>query len=197
MKLKKYVVAVTGCVMVLGSSFTAFAAERPDTAMEAGAMVYDAGTEGVCEGVAAEDSVTADDTKNVIYEELAEQAVMPYGAKPPTGTSCIDIVNNNYNFSAKMTVRLYTNSFFKGSSKVKVKVGSVSVDKNGMQNQSKGITVYLRKKGASIDVKYSVPLSGTSFYFTNLDPSAMYYLEFGKQNDTQIYTFTGTISNGK
>ncbi|WWR18286.1 hypothetical protein V1226_17395 [Lachnospiraceae bacterium JLR.KK009] len=36
-----------------------------------------------------------------------------------------------------------------------------------------------------------------TFCFTNLDPSVMYYLEFGKQNDTQIYTFEGTKSNGK
>ena len=36
-----------------------------------------------------------------------------------------------------------------------------------------------------------------TFCFTNFDPSVMYYLEFGKQNDTQIYTFEGTKSNGK
>lgn len=137
MKFRKYVVAVTGCVLFLGSSFTAFAAKEPDTVLETGEIVYDAGAEGSCEGVAVEDGVTADDAKNVVYEELAEQAIMPYGIKPPTGTSCIDIVNNNYNFTAKMTVRLYTNSFFKGSSKVKVKVGKISVDKNGMQNQNK------------------------------------------------------------
>lgn len=143
-------------------------------------------------------SQDTDATLGTYVDVIQENLITTYGSSKPTGTSYVNIVNNNYEFDVtSMTVRVYTNSFFKGSEKVKVKVNAISVDKNGMQNTSKGITVHLRKKGASTDVTYSVPLDGASFYFTNLDTSALYYLEFTKQNDSQIYSFDGTISNAQ
>lgn len=129
---------------------------------------------------------------------MHENPIVVYGKKEPKGTSFINIVKNNYNFDViSMKIKIYTNTFFKGAKKVKIKVNSISVNKNGMRNESKGITVHLMKKGASTDVKYNVPLSGASFYYTNLDPDALYYLKFTKQDDTQIYSFDGSITNAK
>lgn len=129
---------------------------------------------------------------------IQENPIVIYGSKPPTGTSYLNIINNNYNFDVtSMKIKVFTNTFFKGAKKVKVKVDPISVNKNGMQNKSLGITVHLMKKGASTDVAYNVPLNGTSFYYTNLDPDALYYLKFTKQNDSQIYSFKGSITNAK
>lgn len=133
---------------------------------------------------------------NTYTDYMSEFSI--FGAKPPTGTSFVDLSNNTYNFNVEeFTVDIFTNTFFSGVTKAKVTVNRISVNKNGMQNESQGITVHLRRKDdSSVDVPYDIPLTGGSFNYINLDSSAKYYLEFTKLNDTQIYSFTGTIKNG-
>lgn len=117
------------------------------------------------------------------------------GAKPPTGTSFIDLNNNSYNYEVEeLKVNVYTNTFFKGTRYINVQVGNISVDKNGMANESQPITVYLYKKGGIGYVdKKQVGLSGGSVQFSNLDKDTLYYIGFSKATDTQIYSFSGMI----
>lgn len=89
---------------------------------------------------------------------------------------------------------LFTNSCFTGVTSVKVVVGPITIDDNGSTGTDKDITVSLRKHGSSINVGNSVPVSGQTIYFNNLDPSAKYYFEFSKYNDGKIYSFSGSIT---
>ena len=116
------------------------------------------------------------------------------GKKPPTGTSFVDLSKNDYSYDVEMQYAVYTNSLFSGVTTMEVKVGSINVDKNGMINESKGISVHLMKSGSTLDLPVSISLNGGTAYFSNLDPDAKYYIRFTKLDDTQIYTFTGTIT---
>lgn len=119
------------------------------------------------------------------------------GANPPSGSSFVDLNNTDYNYKVdSLKVNVYTNSLFKGSNTINVKVGNISIDKNGMENESLPIKVYLYKKGSNKHVdSEKVGIKGGNVKFTGLDKNTYYYIGFSKANDTQIYSFSGTISN--
>jgi hypothetical protein len=116
------------------------------------------------------------------------------GDKKPTGTSYVNLASNTYNYNATYTVNVYTNTQFSGVTTMTVPV-KIIVDKNGMRNESKGITVHLRRSdNSSIDVTSSISVSGGTAKFKNLDAKKKYYIQFTKQNDSQIYKISGKIT---
>lgn len=163
--------------------------------------------------LAAENSSIA--AKNTLYTEKDDQNPAPLesaldiegkvyveylnefarGKNPPTGTSYIDLSKNDLTcYCEKITVRLYSNSFFSGVKKIKVNIPEINVDKNGMSNKSGPVKVHVRKKNSNVDLTQSISVDGGSVYFSGLDPNALYYLEFEKANDSQIYSFSAYIT---
>lgn len=129
---------------------------------------------------------------NIMSVDLKENPLLR-GTKPPTGTSYLNLASNTYNYNVDFIYNIYTNSLFSGSSTMTVKVGSITVIKNGMNNESKGINVYVYDSSGKEVGKKAVGLSGGTVKFS-LNSSTKYYVRFVKQDDTQTYKFSGTIS---
>lgn len=134
-------------------------------------------------------------SKVVISENLEESSYLLRGDKPPTGTSYVNLSKSDYIYQIdEMKVKVFTNSLFSGVTGIDVYVGSISIDKNGMANESEGITVSLYD-GKKLVSSKSVGVGGRkTVSFTGLKASTKYHIAFSKLNDTQIYVFSGTIS---
>ncbi|MCI9359556.1 MAG: hypothetical protein HFG65_01130 [Hungatella sp.] len=140
--------------------------------------------------------VTSDgtpDIKGEIYTEYLNE--FSRGKNPPTGTSYINLSYNTMTCKCNMSYVLYSNSFFSGVTKAEVFIPEIKVDTNGMSDESGPVTVHLRKKGDSnVDVTGKISIDGGSVHYINLDSKALYYLEFEKKNDTQIYEFMAYVT---
>lgn len=128
-----------------------------------------------------------------MYENLRENPLIR-GKKPPSGTSCLNLADNIYKYSVDFIYNNYTNSLFNGTTTMKVKVGSITINKNGMRNESKGINVYVYDSKDKQIAKKSIGLDGGTAEFTGLSKSTKYYVRFVKTDDTQGYKFSGTIT---
>lgn len=129
------------------------------------------------------------------YFDIITENNLMRGAKPPTGSSFVDLNNTSYGYKVEeLQVNVYSNTFFKGTKYINVTVNNVNVNKNGMSNPSSPITVYLYKKGGigAVDSE-KVGLNGGTVKFDGLDKDEFYYIGFSKATDTQIYSFDGMV----
>lgn len=145
--------------------------------------------------LAAEKSQEIEYSNRGVTEELIENPRLR-GKTAPTGSSFLDLSSNTYKYSVDFKVQIYTNSLFSRVSSMNVKVNSIAVNKNGMQNKSKGITVTLYKSNGTKVASKTIGLAGGTAKFTELSKSTKYYVGFSKQNDTQSYKFSGTVKKG-
>ena len=133
----------------------------------------------------------------IVYENQTESDVSILSTSIPSKNNCIDLSIDSsvlgFQISSLRYGNLFTNYCFTGVSSVKVKVGTITVNKNGSSTSSKNLTVHLHEIGSNLDVTYSVSTSGGAFYYLNLDSTKKYYLEFSKVNDGQLYSFSGSV----
>lgn len=127
------------------------------------------------------------------YENTKERS-----KKIPSSSSSV-----NLSYGTKLAFRvdslrygnLFTNNRFTGVNSIKVKISSITVDKNGSAFASGNLKVTLYKNNYTKVSSKSISIKGGTLTFNGLSKNTKYYLEFSKNNDGQYYKFNGSITS--
>jgi hypothetical protein len=139
---------------------------------------------------------SGDEEKPVIYDIIRERRLLQ-GSKAPTGTSFVDLANNDYSYYVeKIGYEVFTNSKLSGVTSMKVLVTYFNVlETNKYPKSDLTVTLYSDdgKSVGSFVVKYGKTGDKT---FTGLNKSKKYYVKFGVPTNSQTYEIKGKVVKG-
>lgn len=119
------------------------------------------------------------------------------GSSKPNSKKVHDLSDSTYNYTvSSIGARVYTNTWFTGTTKICVNVDNWERLTGSDQAESYSLTVSLYNSKSRVAINTLAMGSGSNTVsFTNLEATGKYYVLFSVPTNGNRYSFDGSISN--